>query len=265
VTPPLLLKEAAMRTTGKVSDAATRSSDPAELAQFARYAGRWWDADGPFAPLHRLNPARIGHIRSQVGQHFRPRDKERPLVGRTCLDIGCGGGLVAEPLARLGGDVLGIDLVEDGIAAARSHAAGQGLALAYRLTGAETLADEGRLFDLVTCLEVVEHVQRPAEFLATVAGLVRPGGLLVLSTLNRNAASFALGKVAAEYVLGWVPRGTHDWRKFLRPHELAAPIRRAGLRVTDVTGLNLHPLHGWQAAGPALVNYMLTARKPADA
>lgn len=252
-----------MAMTDNKADTAPQSGNPAELAQFARHAARWWDPAGPFAPLHRLNPVRMDYIRGQAVRHFRPRTPEQPLAGLACLDIGCGGGLVAEPLARMGGQVLGIDLVEDGIAAARAHAEGQDLPVEYRLESAEALAAEGRLFDLVTCLEVVEHVAHPAAFLATVCSLVRPGGLLVLSTLNRNAASFALGKVAAEYILGWVPRGTHDWRKFAKPHELAAPVRHNGLSVTDVTGLNLHPLHGWQARGPALINYMMTARKPA--
>lgn len=244
---------------------APQSSDATELAQFARHAQHWWDPKGPFAPLHRLNPTRMDYIRGQAVRHFRARNPDQPLEGLTCLDIGCGGGLVAEPLARMGGSVLGIDLVADSIAAARSHAEGQGLSVEYRLESAEAIQAEAKQFDLVTCLEVVEHVVRPAEFLATVCSLVRPGGLLVLSTLNRNAASFALGKVAAEYILGWVPRGTHHWRKFAKPHELAAPVREAGLTVSDVTGLNLHPLHGWRAQGPALINYMMTAKKPANA
>ncbi len=258
-----------MRTTNIKADTAPQSGNAAELTQFARHARRWWDPDGPFAPLHRLNPARVGYIRDQAVRHFRPdgsqqRNSDQPLFNLACLDIGCGGGLATEPLARMGGHVLGIDLVADGIAAARTHAEGQDLTLEYRLESAENLATAGRAFDLVICLEVVEHVDSPAGFLATVCRLVRPGGLLVLSTLNRNAASLAFGKVAAEYVLRWVPRGTHDWRKFAKPSELAAPLRQNGLSVTDVTGLNLHPLHGWQARGPAVINYMLTAKRPAE-
>ena len=253
-----------MRHKDNKADTAPQSSNAAELAQFARHAERWWDPAGPFAPLHKLNPVRIGYIRSQAARHFRPRNPDQPLAGLGCLDIGCGGGLVTEPLARMGGEVLGIDLVDDSIAAARAHAAAQGLSVSYRVESAETLAADGRLFDLVTCLEVVEHVDRPADFLATVCSLVRPGGLLVLSTLNRNAASLALGKIAAEYLLRWVPRGTHDWRKFAKPHELAAPVRQSGLAVADVTGMNLHPLHGWQLRGPAVINYLMTARKPSE-
>ncbi|MGY9054116.1 MAG: bifunctional 2-polyprenyl-6-hydroxyphenol methylase/3-demethylubiquinol 3-O-methyltransferase UbiG [Alphaproteobacteria bacterium] len=235
------------------------------MAHFGSLADRWWDPKGPFAPLHKLNPTRIGYIEGQAIRHFRLSSNGEGLAPLRTLDIGCGGGLVAEPLARLGAEGTGIDLVSDSIQAAIAHADGQGLPLTYRLASAETLAEEGAQFDLVTCLEVVEHVADPADFLATVASLVRPGGLLIMSTLNRNIASLALGKIAAEYLLGWVPRGTHDWRKFLKPSELAAPLRHAGLRVGDVTGLNLHPLNGWQAEGPALINYMLTAAKPTDA
>ncbi|HKK30980.1 MAG TPA: bifunctional 2-polyprenyl-6-hydroxyphenol methylase/3-demethylubiquinol 3-O-methyltransferase UbiG [Alphaproteobacteria bacterium] len=248
----------------KVKGAATSSSDPRELAQFARHGREWWDPEGPFAQLHRLNPARLDYIRQQAVRHFRPRNSDHPLQELCALDIGCGGGLVAEPLARMGADVLGIDLVPESIAAARAHAEGHGLDVEYRLASAQQITAEHRIFDLVTCLEVVEHVVHPAAFLENVCSLVRPGGLLVMSTLNRNAASLALGKIAAEYVLGWVPRGTHDWRKFLRPSELAAGLRRQGLKTTDVTGLNLHPLHGWQTGGPVVINYFLTAERPAD-
>lgn len=252
-----------MVTRPNPADFVSQSADPGELAQFGRHARTWWDKDGPFAPLHRINPARLGYIRSQTIQRLRLRGGPKPLTGLTALDIGCGGGLVAEPLARMGAETLGIDLVADSIVAAKQHAKGQDLPLSYRVASAEELAEAGRQFDLVTCLEVVEHVTDPAEFLATVAALVRPGGVLVLSTLNRNLASLALGKIAAEYLLRWVPPGTHDWRKFLRPSELAAPVRAAGLQVVDVTGLNLHPLYGWQARGTATVNYLMTAVKPA--
>ncbi|MCA8928128.1 MAG: bifunctional 2-polyprenyl-6-hydroxyphenol methylase/3-demethylubiquinol 3-O-methyltransferase UbiG [Alphaproteobacteria bacterium] len=246
------------------ADFVSQSADPGELAQFARHARDWWDREGPFAPLHRINPARLGYVRSQAVRHLRLRGGPRPLDGITALDIGCGGGLVAEPLARMGAETLGIDLVPASIAAARQHAKGQGLPLTYRVASAEEVAESGRMFDLVTCLEVVEHVTSPRAFLATVGALVKPGGVLVLSTLNRNLASLAFGKIAAEYLLRWVPAGTHDWRKFLHPSELAAPVRAAGLRVVDVTGLNLHPVYGWQARGPATVNYLLCAVKPAE-
>jgi len=251
-----------MGTRPNPADFVSQSAVPGELAQFNRHARAWWDTDGPFAPLHRINPARLGYIRSQATQRLRLRGGAKPLSGVAALDIGCGGGLVAEPLARMGAETLGIDLVADSIVAARQHAKGQDLPVTYRIASAEELVDDGRSFDLVTCLEVVEHVRTPDAFLATVAQLVRPGGVLILSTLNRTLASLALGKIAAEYILRWVPPGTHDWRKFLRPSELAAPIRAAGLQVVDVTGLNLHPLCGWQARGPAAVNYLMTAVKP---
>ena len=244
------------------ADFVSQSADAGELAQFAQHAKHWWDRQGPFAPLHRINPARLDYIRSQAARQLRPRGGPKPLSGVRALDIGCGGGLVAEPIARMGADVLGIDLVADSIIAAKHHAKGQGLPLTYRVASAEEIAEAGQVFDLVTCLEVVEHVVSPKAFLQTVAGLVRPGGVLVLSTLNRNLASLALGKIAAEYLLRWVPPGTHDWHKFVRPAELAAPVQASGLRVVDVTGLNLHPLSGWQARGPALVNYLMTAVKP---
>jgi 2-polyprenyl-6-hydroxyphenyl methylase/3-demethylubiquinone-9 3-methyltransferase len=246
------------------ADFVSQSADAAELAQFAQHAKHWWDREGPFAPLHRINPARLGYIRSQTVRHLHLRGGPKPLSGLRALDIGCGGGLVTEPIARMGAEALGIDLVADSIIAAKHHAKGQGLSLTYRVASAEEIAATGEAFDLVTCLEVVEHVASPEAFLHTVASLVRPGGVLVLSTLNRNLASLALGKLAAEYVLRWVPPGTHDWRKFLRPSELAGPVRASGLHVVDVTGLNLHPLSGWQARGPALVNYLMCAVKPGE-
>jgi len=252
-----------MASSARTADFASQSADAAELARFASHAKRWWDPHGPFASLHRLNPARLKYVHDQAARHWRLRGGLRPLAGRTALDVGCGGGLAAEPLARIGAKTLGIDLVVDSIRAARAHAEDQNLPLVYRVASVEEIADEGQRFDLVTCLEVVEHVNAPsADFLATVAGLVKPGGMLVLSTLNRNLASLALGKVAAEYLLRWVPAGTHDWRKFKRPSELAAALRPAGMKVADVTGLNLHPFYGWQARGPARVNYLLTAFSP---
>jgi 2-polyprenyl-6-hydroxyphenyl methylase / 3-demethylubiquinone-9 3-methyltransferase len=247
----------------KAAERPARSNDPKELAQFARFAPRWWDPDGPFAPLHHLNSARLDYIRDTASRHFRLRAEALPLQSISAIDIGCGGGLVTEPLARMGATVLGIDPVPGNVRAAAAHGARMDRPPEYRVASAEEIAEEGRGFDLVTCLEVVEHVAHPDEFLETIARLVRPGGLLILSTLNRNLVSLALGKFAAEYVLRWVPRGTHDWRKFLRPAEMAAPLRRAGLQVTDVTGLNLHPLSGWQARGPIAVNYLMTATRSA--
>jgi 2-polyprenyl-6-hydroxyphenyl methylase/3-demethylubiquinone-9 3-methyltransferase len=246
--------------------ASTTTVDAAEVERFARMADEWWDAEGKFAPLHRLNPARIGFIRDRVAGHCgRDPLKSRPLAGLRLLDIGCGGGLVSEPMRRLGADVVGIDASEKNVAVARLHAERQGLAIDYRADTAEGLRAGGETFDVVLALEVVEHVARPELFLECCAALVKPGGVLVLSTLNRTAKAFALGVVAAEYVLGWLPRGTHDWRRFLRPSELARPLRAAGLSVEALTGLVYNPLTGrWRTDPDDLdVNYLLVATKPA--
>ena len=239
--------------------------DPAELERFARIADEWWNADGKFAPLHRLNPARIGFVRDRVAARFgRDPLRPAPLDGLRLLDIGCGGGLVCEPMRRLGATVTGIDAAERSIAAAREHAAQMELTIDYRVATAEGLRDAGESFDVVLALEVVEHVADPALFLASCAALVRPGGVLFLSTLNRTAKAFALGIVGAEHVLGWLPRGTHDWRKFMRPSELARPLRAAGLAIEAIAGLVYSPITGrWRIDARDLdVNYLLVATKP---
>lgn len=244
---------------------AASSVDPQEVAQFAALADTWWDADGPMRPLHALNPVRIGYIRMQFLNHFGIATNDmQPFAGRRMLDVGCGGGLVAEPLARLGGQVTAIDAAAPSIEVARTHAAAAGLSIEYRATTAEALLAEGKQFDIVTALEIVEHVADPAAFLATCARLVAPGGLLVLSTLNRTPQAFGLAILGAEYLLRMLPRGTHSWRKFRKPSELAAPLRASGLSVTDVSGVAFSPLTGDWALTPSLaVNYMLTATRPA--
>lgn len=246
---------------------AASSVDPQEVAQFAALAESWWDTDGPMRPLHALNPVRIGYIRTQFLAHFGIETNNlRPFAGRQMLDIGCGGGLVAEPLARLGGTVTAIDAAAPSIAVARTHAAAAGLSIDYRATTAEDLLAEGHQFDIVTALEIVEHVADPAAFLATCAGLVAPGGLLILSTLNRTPQAFGLAILGAEYLLRMLPRGTHSWRKFRKPSELAAPLRASGLTVTNVAGVAYRPLTGDWALTPSLaVNYMLTATRSARA
>jgi 2-polyprenyl-6-hydroxyphenyl methylase/3-demethylubiquinone-9 3-methyltransferase len=240
--------------------------DPAEVERFARIADEWWDADGKFAPLHRLNPARIGFVRDRVAAHFN-RDplKPAPLAGLRLLDIGCGGGLVCEPMRRLGADVVGIDASDKNVAVARLHAERMGLAIDYRADVAERLRVAGAAFDVVLALEVVEHVADPDLFLRCCADLVKPGGVLVLSTLNRTAKAFALGIVAAEYVLRWLPRGTHDWRKFLKPSAVARPLRAAGLSVEALAGLVYSPVTGrWRIDPNDLdVNYLVVAAKAA--
>jgi 2-polyprenyl-6-hydroxyphenyl methylase / 3-demethylubiquinone-9 3-methyltransferase len=236
---------------------------PEEVARFAAQAARWWDPEGEAKPLHRLNPARLQFIRDRLAAHFcREPRTPRPFAGLALLDIGCGAGLIAEPMTRLGFAVTGIDAAPEMLAAARDHAALSGLAIAYEDATLETLAQAGRDFDAVLALEVVEHVPDPDAFLAAAARLVKPGGALIASTLNRTARSFLLGIVAAEHVLRWIPRGTHDWRRFRRPSELAAGLRRAGLRVGALEGLVYDPIHdSWRLSHDLGVNYLVFASR----
>jgi 2-polyprenyl-6-hydroxyphenyl methylase/3-demethylubiquinone-9 3-methyltransferase len=237
------------------------SADRRELKRFEELADDWWDEVGPMAPLHKLNPVRLAYIRDQLCGHLgRDPEAHRPLAGLNVLDVGCGGGLLCEPLARQGAAVMGIDLVPAHLEVARRHAQAAGLELLYRDVAAEELAAEGASFDLVCAMEVVEHVADVPGFLATCGKLVRPGGALVLATLNRTLRSFALGIVAAEYILGWLPRGTHQWSRFLRPSEVARSLRAEQLRVADLTGVVYDPLRDRFRLSPdPAVNYMLFA------
>jgi 2-polyprenyl-6-hydroxyphenyl methylase/3-demethylubiquinone-9 3-methyltransferase len=239
--------------------------DPREIAQFERLAGEWWDPNGKLRPLHKQGPARLGFICEALTSHFdRPAGKLDALEGLSVLDIGCGGGLVSEPLARLGARVTGIDPTPDSIAVAQRHASAQDLAIDYRASRAEDLVAAGESFDAVVCLEVVEHVPDVGAFIATIAPLVRPGGLLVLSTLNRTWKAYALAIVGAEYVLGWLPRGTHDWQRFVTPDELGRHLAAAGFQAPRFSGIVYDVMRdSWRLDPDCDVNYMAAAIRPA--
>ncbi len=239
------------------------SVDPAEIARFAAMADEWWDPSGKFKPLHKFNPVRLGYIRDRIAQHFgRDPLAAKPLAGLRLLDIGCGGGLIAEPMARLGATVVAIDASAKNIGIASNHAARMGLAIDYRHATAEDLVAAGEQFDAVLSLEVVEHVADVNGFLGSCGALVRPGGALVVATLNRTPKAFLLAIVGAEYVLGWLPRGTHEWKKFVRPGEIADALRAPGLAVTHMTGVAFNPvLDTWRLARDLDVNYMAFAVK----
>ena len=239
--------------------------DPAEIAQFSRISEQWWDPHGPMAALHKLNPVRLAYVRDCVAGHFG-RDPKRldSLVGLRMLDIGCGGGVLSEPLARLGAAVMGADPSADNIAVAQAHAAKSSLAIDYRSATAEDLAKAGEVFDVVLAMEVIEHVADVGLFVETAAALVKPSGLMVVATLNRTIKSFALAIVGAEYILQWLPRGTHQWDKFVTPNELEIAIEQSGLRFIDETGVIYNPFADrWQLAADMDVNYMIVAEKAA--
>ena len=245
----------------------TGSVDAAEVARFAAMAAEWWDPDGKFRPLHKLNPARVRFIRDRACARFgRDPSAPRPLDGLRLIDIGCGGGLVCEPMARLGAAVTGLDAGAETIGIARTHAEAVGLEIDYRAETAEALVASGERFDVVLSLEVVEHVADVEGFVAACCTLAKPGGLIVMSTLNRTARAFATAIVGAEYVMRWLPRGTHDWRKFLRPSELSGSLTRAGARVEEVAGITYNPFFDeWRVSGDVSVNYMIAAGMPAAA
>lgn len=240
------------------------SIDDSEIARFEKVAAEWWDSNGQFRPLHRMNPTRVGYIRDTLCRHFgRTAGDPTPFDGLTIADVGCGGGLLCEPMARLGARVTGVDAGEEAVSIARLHAGQMGLEIDYRQATAEALAADGAQYDAVLALEIVEHVADVDAFLAAVAALVRPGGALIMSTLNRTPKSFGLAIVGAEYLLRWVPRGTHDWRKFVRPSELAAGLRRQGIEIDEVRGMVFSPLTGaWSLSERDLeVNYLLAGHK----
>ena len=238
--------------------------DPREVERFAALASKWWDKTGEFKPLHQIGAARLSFIREAVTGHFMVDSRKvRALSDLRILDIGCGGGLISEPLARLGGTVTGIDPAEENIAAARLHAEGQGLAIDYRPTRVEQVAESGARFDVAVCLEVIEHVPDPAALIASCAETVRPGGLLVVSTINRTMKAYGLAIIAAENLLRWVPRGTHQWDRFVTPQELEAAFADAGLKHVRFSGLVFDPLRDrWTAGSDTDVNYIASAEKP---
>lgn len=235
--------------------------DDAEIGRFAAMADEWWDPDGKFRPLHQLNPVRLGWIRDQLCERFdRDPRKIRPLEGLAILDIGCGGGLVAEPLARMGADVTGIDAAEKNVRIAETHAQAGNVPLTYRHATAEELAAEKKSFDAVMALEIVEHVADVDLFLQSCCALTSKSGLLILSTLNRTPRAWLFAIAGAEYVMRWLPVGTHQWRKFLRPSEMSDGLRKHGGKVTAMTGLIYNPLSDeWRTGRDVAVNYMMRA------
>lgn len=238
-------------------DVPVTTIDPREAAHFGGLAGDWWNPNGSSAMLHRLNPVRLGHLRARVNAHWHIEEASfAPLTGKRALDIGCGAGLVCEPLARLGAAVTGVDAAPENIAAARAHAAQSGLAIDYRAGGVEVVG--GEKFDLVTCLEVIEHVVDPAGFMRALAATLADGGLLLLSTPNRTMVS-RLALITIGEGTGRIPRGTHDWNKFLPPDKLAALVEAAGLKVADTTGLAFSPARGFVLSDDLKLDYFLTA------
>ncbi|HXI87069.1 MAG TPA: bifunctional 2-polyprenyl-6-hydroxyphenol methylase/3-demethylubiquinol 3-O-methyltransferase UbiG [Parvularculaceae bacterium] len=250
------------------ADAPTKAAtiDPAEVEKFSKIAAEWWDPFGKFKPLHKFNPVRLAYIRDAACAHFgRDRRAKKPLDGLRLLDVGCGGGLVAEPMRRLGADVVGIDASERNVKTAALHAKEMGLSIDYRAASVESLVDAGESeFDIVLNLEAVEHAADQRLFLECSAALVKPGGLMVVATINRTLKALAFAKVGAEYVLGWLPRGTHDPRKFVKPEEIADWLAPAGMTVTATAGVSYQPLMDvWRITDDEDVNYMATAVKSA--
>ena len=249
-----------------MSETARTTIDQGEVDRFSALAAEWWNPTGKFRPLHKFNPVRLTYIRDQVSGHFGRDPKSlRPLEGLRFLDIGCGGGLLCEPMARLGADVLGADASETNIEVASIHARQSGVKVTYEAVTAEDLAARGETFDVVLNMEVVEHVADVELFLKSCATMVRPGGLMFIATINRTMKAMALAIVGAEYVLRWLPRGTHQYDKLVRPEEIERPLGEAGMSIIDRTGVFYNPLQDkWNLSRDMDVNYMMLAERPRD-
>jgi 2-polyprenyl-6-hydroxyphenyl methylase / 3-demethylubiquinone-9 3-methyltransferase len=253
--------------TGAEASEDAASVNPEEIARFDRLAATWWDLKGPMKPLHRFNPVRVDYLKELLFDlprgDSRPKGRlNRPLDGLEILDIGCGGGILSEALAHLGAEVTGIDPAPANIAVAQRHAEESGLRIHYLKTTAEALAEQNARYDVVLAMEVVEHVRDVKAFVATAASMVRPGGRMVAATLNRTLKSYALAIVGAEYVLRWLPRGTHDWQHFVTPRELRLAMRGGGLKILEETGVVFHPLSGtWARSRDMDVNYIIAAER----
>ncbi|OLP42898.1 bifunctional 2-polyprenyl-6-hydroxyphenol methylase/3-demethylubiquinol 3-O-methyltransferase UbiG [Rhizobium oryziradicis] len=247
-----------------MSDAAKTTIDQAEVDRFSAMAAEWWDPTGKFKPLHKINPVRLAYIRDKVSEHYgRDPRAHQPLAGLRVLDIGCGGGLLSEPIARMGAEVLGADASPKNIGIASTHAAQTGVAVDYRAITAEELTANGETFDVVLNMEVVEHVADVDYFISTCASMVRPGGLMLISTINRTLKARALAIGACEYILRWLPRGTHQYEKLVRPEELEKPILGAGMEVSEKVGVFFNPfLNQWNLSSDTDVNYMMLTRRP---
>ena len=237
--------------------------DPEEVRKFATLANEWWNPRGKFAPLHKFNPVRLKFVREQAARHFaRDLKALKPFEGFSLLDIGCGGGLLSEPMARMGFTVTGADASNDNVQIARAHAQQSGVAVNYRFTTAEALAAAHESFDIVLNMEVIEHVADPKLYLESCAALVKPGGLMFVGTLNKTLKSLMLGKVAAEYVLGWLPAGSHDWSRFIPPKTLTRMLKDVGLKVTAVRGMSFSVLTWtWRLSSDMDINYLVVAEK----
>ncbi|MGF0539705.1 bifunctional 2-polyprenyl-6-hydroxyphenol methylase/3-demethylubiquinol 3-O-methyltransferase UbiG [Agrobacterium sp. ES01] len=248
-----------------MTEQARTTIDQSEVDRFSAMSAEWWDPTGKFKPLHKINPVRLEYIRNKASEHFtRDPLAHQPLSGLRVLDIGCGGGLLSEPVARMGADVLGADASEKNIGIAKTHSTQSGVEVDYRAVTAESLAEAGETFDIVLNMEVVEHVSDVPFFISTCASMVRPGGLMLISTINRTFKAAALAIVGAEYVLRWLPRGTHQYEKLVRPDELEAPLRESGMEVSEKIGVFFNPLaNQWNLSPDTDVNYMMLTHRPA--